>query len=569
MGFRSGYVAIEARIRTMLLVVGPSTSLLISPFSNFDPINLIKLISTVSISLTCLALMLITFKIDTQKDFRFLQMASISFVFLMVLSLFLHNSEISQSVWGVFGRNTGLLTYFALVVILYGTATRGNMRFYRLLVDSLIFASFPMTLYAIVQLLGKDPISWSEMAAFATLGNINFSSAFFGLSSLCATILGFASRSARVKIALIILSITQIFIVIQTGSIQGVMIFGAGTVIAIFLWLRSKSSLRRLQVPYLIMSLVGLGAVVTSLFNFGPLAKLVFQNSILFRFDYWYAGWMMSLKNPLFGVGLDSYGEWYREFRGEVATLRTGPDRITNTAHNIYLDISASGGFPLLLAYIFILFLALRAAIIVLRRNREFDGYFVALFAAWIAYLIQAAVSINQIGVGIWGWLFTGALIGYEVATREDSQIDSSLSGKRASIRKVSSPNSNQLPASAALVGIIGFAVGFVMSFIPLKADSDFKKSLQTGDLVSQFEAATSLGGTAFHLEIVLDGAIKANNEEFAQKVADEIIDRYPRNFMAWRVKQVLVSSSPEEREAAYLRLKAMDPYNLEIQRIP
>ena len=265
----------------------------------------------------------------------------------------------------------------------------------------------------------------------------------------------------------------------------------------------------------------------------------------------------MTVKNPIFGVGLDSYGDWYREMRGEIATLRTVPDRITNTAHNIYLDISASGGFPLLMAYIVLLGYAAMSAFRVLKRDTTFNPYFVTLFSTWIAYLIQAAISINQIGVGIWGWLFTGALIGYEIATREDLKKQGT---------KPSPSKSSDLPASAALLGIAGFGLGFLLSFLPFNADQSFKEALQSGDVAKQFAQAKTVGSTAFHMELALDAAIKANNEPLAREIIDELIARYPRDFMAWRVKQALASSAPEEREEAYQMLRSMDPYNPEIK---
>ena len=268
----------------------------------------------------------------------------------------------------------------------------------------------------------------------------------------------------------------------------------------------------------------------------------------------------MTLKNPLFGVGLDSYGDWYREVRGEIATLRTIPDRITNTAHNIYLDISASGGFPLLLAYLVILFFAGRASFRVFKRESAFNPHFTAIFAAWIAYLIQAGISINQIGVGIWGWLFTGALIGYERVTSSDV-------GKKDA-RKSSSLQGVQLPASSALLGLAGFASGFFLAFIPFNADSNFKESLQANDPSKQFASAKAIGATAFHMELALDAAIKANNEPLASEITDELLRRYPRDFMGWRLRQVLNSSTPEEREEAYRMLKVMDPFNPEIKPV-
>ncbi len=427
---------------------------------------------------------------------------------------------------------------------------------------SLVFTSFPMTVYALIQIGGKDPIAWSEMAPFATLGNINFSSAFFGLAALCSLVMALSQKlNAVVRIGLALVALVQMLVVLETGSIQGFMIFLAGVGIVGLLLLRSNEKTKYLQIPYIGFGLVAFAGAVAALFNVGPLARFIFQNSILFRFDYWHAGWEMTLRNPLFGVGLDSYGDWYREARGEISTLRTGPDRITNTAHNIYLDLSASGGFPLLVFYVLILGLALQSAIRVIRRNSKFDPFFVAIFSAWVAYLIQAAVSINQVGVGIWGWLFTGALIGYEksVIPPESKKL----------LGKSNTPtNRAQLSAGSALASIAAFAVGFFVAFIPFNADSKFKDALQTGDALTQFEAAKKLGATAYHMELALDSAIKANNEDAASEITDELLRRYPRDFMGWRVRQVLSNSSPEERQEAYEVLKGLDPFNPQIQPV-
>jgi hypothetical protein len=326
-----------------------------------------------------------------------------------------------------------------------------------------------------------------------------------------------------------------------------------------------------LQIPYLVASFITFGLTVMALLNKGPLAKFVFGETILFRYDYWYAGWMMTLKNPFFGVGMDSYGDWYRELRGEVATVRTNPDRITNTAHNIYLDISSSGGFPLLIAYLGILFFAVRAAIRVFRRSTQFNPYFVALFSAWVAYLIQAAVSINQIGVGIWGWLFTGALIGYEKATRVPTSEEEQRKPKnnRQSSKQGNQSVATTMPALAALMGIGFFAIGFVLSFIPLSADANYKKASVSGSYEQIKTSVNALGATAFHHQLALDWAIKNNSEVQAKEIADGILERYPRDFMAWQVIQVLTSTSADKKQEALEMLQKMDPYNPELQNQP
>jgi len=482
------------------------------------------------------------------------------FLLWMTVVLITSGAPLNQQFWGVFGRNNGYLSYFSLVVILIAVALIQNKSTYHKLVDTLVLTAIPTTAYAVLQVAGRDPISWSVMEPFATLGNVNFSSAFFGLASLCATILAFMpNQGVLLRVMLIVLVVTDLWIVLETGSIQGFMIYIAGIGVAGFFFVRSFHRLRFLQIPYLILGLVGFALTALALNNFGPLARFVFGDTILFRFDYWYAGWAMTIKNPILGVGLDSYGDWYREVRGEIATLRTTPDRITNTAHNIYLDISASGGFPLLMAYLVLLGYALISAFRVFKRESRFNPYFVALFSTWVAYLIQAAISINQIGVGIWGWLFTGAIIGYEIASRDGSTTLKSRSSRG---------ENQQLPALAALLGIAGFAVGFFLSFLPFSADAKFKDSLQSGSAAQQLTQAKALGATAYHMELALDTAIKANDEALAGEIARELLNSYPRDFMGWRVKQLLSTSSPEEREEAYRMLKAMDPYNPSIQPI-
>jgi len=555
-------LSVRRRIGTLLLFLGPITTFAVSPFYNFDPINLVKLLFVTSFAFAFLALLISGGFHRPFRSERLLLTASAGFVIWMLVALFASDAPINQQIWGVFGRSTGILTYTSLVIVLIATALVFDVRFYRKLVDALVLTSVPMTGYALVQIAGRDPISWSQMAPFATLGNINFSSAFFGLAALCAVTLGVdRENSLLLRGALFLLAVVQMLIVLETGSIQGFMIFIAGLGVGVFVWIRTAPKLRNLQLPYLALGVVGTGFVVAALFNMGPLARFVFQDTILFRFDYWYAGWMMTLRNPILGLGMDSYGDWYRELRGEVATLRTGPDRITNTAHNIYLDISASGGFPLLIFYMVIIGLALGAAIRVIRRQTEFNPYFTAMFSAWVAYLIQAGVSINQVGVGIWGWLFTGALIGYEKASRQEPS--------KKPEKPVSRQSHVQLPASAALLGIFGFGFGFTLAFIPLNADAKFRTSLQSGVARDQFVAAQALGSAAYHMELSLDSAIKAGDETLTGEITDELLKRYPRDFMAWRVRQVLTTSTPERRKEASQRLRELDPFNTTTVPVP
>ena len=267
----------------------------------------------------------------------------------------------------------------------------------------------------------------------------------------------------------------------------------------------------------------------------------------------------MTSDHPIFGVGLDSYGDWYRSARGMISTLRTGPDRIANTAHNIFLDISSNGGLPMILAYFLLNLIAFNSGIRFLKRHKNFDATFVALFACWIGYIIFSAVSINQIGVGVWGWLFTGSLIGYEISTRKlETDIGNTTNKSKKSLRS----NVYQLPAEAGLLAFIGLILGFVLAFIPFNADVKFRTALNSKNLTNMIETTKVIGSTAFHRDLTLDTAFANSYQAQVKEISDGLRRDFPRDIMGWRAIIYLSTSSASEREAAIQRLYELDPFN-------
>jgi hypothetical protein len=335
----------------------------------------------------------------------------------------------------------------------------------------------------------------------------------------------------------------------------------AGLFALIFLAIRNyKGKLSLLYSGvYFIVLLMSLTAGIFGLLNKGPLSPLLFQQSLVFRTDYIHAGWEMTLEKPIFGVGLDSYGDWYREARGEISTLRMGVDRISNSAHNIFLDISSNGGVVLGLTFIAILIFALISAIRYARAQNNFDPYFSALASVWFAYQIQALVSINQLGVGIWGWLLSGALIGYGQIANAES-IQGGTSGDKLKASK--SFKGAQLSAKDSMAALGGFVLGLIVMAPPLSADIAYRSANLTGDINKISIAINRIGSTQFHKELALDFAMRNNKEIETGAFAKNLVSEYPRNFFAWRVLSVLTASSPIERQKALLRARALDPFN-------
>ena len=68
------------------------------------------------------------------------------------------------------------------------------------------------------------------------------------------------------------------------------------------------------------------------------MAEVIYKSSLQARSFYWEAALNMMQDQPLFGVGMDGFGDWYRRSRTqEIADFNAG---ITaDTAHSIPLDI--------------------------------------------------------------------------------------------------------------------------------------------------------------------------------------------------------------------------------------
>jgi tetratricopeptide (TPR) repeat protein len=121
----------------------------------------------------------------------------------------------------------------------------------------------------------------------------------------------------------------------------------------------------------------------------------------------------MFLSNPLTGVGVDRYGAYFKEFRETQYLLNYGFDLTSSNAHNVPIQLFATGGifvggFYLLM----LLFIAWRGFVGILKNTGNARLVVAAVFAAWLAYQAQSIVSIDNIGLAVWGWLLGGAVVG-------------------------------------------------------------------------------------------------------------------------------------------------------------
>lgn len=543
---------IDRRITLLVLFIGPAVTLVVSPTVSYDPINLIKVLALTTISFAGFGLLMSSPRMFKDRLSRKFWLTISFFIFSMFSTFLFSGAPKGQQFWGTFGRQTGILTYFSLLLLLVLVAVTADLLFYRKIVLSLIITGIPITIYALVQVANLDPVGWSSKDIFATLGNSNFLSAFQGLVSVVCVVLAFESKINSLKrFSLIVFAIIDMSIVLRSGSIQGFMIFVAGIGVGGYLILRKLIKSNWPLFTYSLISCLGTVFAVLGLVNKGPFSKFIYQESILFRADYMHAGWAMTLKRPFFGVGMDSYGDWYRTVRGLISTTRTGPERTANTAHNIFLDISSNGGFPFLIVYLTLLALAFTSAIKLIKSSRNLDFIFIAIFSSWISYQIQAAISINQVGVGVWGWILTGALIGY-------SRMD--LIPTSTSVNSKNKKTST-LPPGAALLSLIFMFIGFLVAFVPLNADLKYRAAINQGRLDLMMQSTTLPGSNSWVLSRTLEAAINNKFIEQAKVLNKQLRENYPLEIYGWKTLYLL-ATNPTEKELAVVTLHKLDPFN-------
>ncbi len=561
--------SLMSRFEPVVLLATPTiATLAISPFSSYDPINLPKMLVLVTGASLLLVTLLASARSLVGINTLFVSLALALVVALMIA--FLRNpAPYAQQLWGVWGRSTGLLTYIAFVIVLLSTmlfSFKSEGRTFRQVFERL---SYFITAYTLIQAGDIDPINWSQKAMVATLGNINFMSSFLGLASI-----SFFSRLLLEKLPITSkahyssLILINLFLIWLSESIQGVAVFAAGASTIIAFFIRRNSDFKR--VIYWLLSIIPVGAIsFLGVAGLGPLSILR-QETVIYRRDYWLAGIDMTQENWLDGVGIDSYGDYYEQYRDLEAVVRTGPQRVTNTAHNIFLDVSSGAGVLAALAF-FAMFALTIARIIKVLKGGEFDPSLAAFSGMFVGFVIFSSISINQIGVGIWGFVFMGYVIGagarqelpsHNPLSKKDPEKEVSKKHPDAS-RKIE--NSKVSRTLLFVVTLLIGTLGFFSALIPFRTDISMLAAVRAKDFESMKIVASRDSATTFHREKYMTLLLDAGRELEAYQFALLEYERNPRSGITLRVIAYTEQAPKDLRIGALERLIERDPNNSEL----
>ena len=544
-----------------------AATLLVTPWATFDPINVPKLAVIAVGGFVTLAAMSANAKDLFSVRHRAVQVLIGLFVLDLIAVLFFSGTNFYQEFFGTYGRATGFVAYVALASLLLGAVVIASAGFMNSFARILLITGGLSIGYGLLQTIGTDPIKWVNQYSpvIGFLGNPNFQSSFVGFSGVLA--FGFICAQgikATWRAGYAAYLLLAVFVIFKTDSQQGLLVLACGIAIVSMIWL-SGSTFKVATIPALIVS--GIGAVFVALgsLNSGPLASVLYKVSVTYRGDYWRAGWKMTVEHPFLGVGLDSYGDWYRRARTLEATLRRGPEVTSNAAHNVLLDFSSNGGFPLVIIYLALMVLVVVSAIKLLKRSAGFDPALAGLIAVWIAYQAQSIISLNQLGLAVWGWIISGLIIGYEINTRVQettTEVKPPVSKGRNVKKAIDKSVSPKTLVSMVAGGVVGLLVGLP----PFIASSQFKSAFGSGD-ATKFEKAASIWPYEPMRYGQVGLVLQANKlDAQAQRVVDAALLKFPNEFGLWSLASKLSTATPEQVEKAKKEMKRLDPFNPDVK---
>jgi putative inorganic carbon (HCO3(-)) transporter len=402
------------------------------------------------------------------------------------------------SLHGAPDSTAGLVAAFATATVYFASraVSRGQpvmlVRFAR----AAGFASLVTSLYALVQLLGWDPLVWGRTATFegdvrvfGTLGHPNMLGAYLAMTVPLMLWLALGSRSTAERIGWG-LCVTIAAIVIAATLSRGAWI---GLVAGALTWAvltlgpglrsggtaRARGQGRASPVPaalWISLLVAGLAAFLFARAPMGAhLADRVRQitstsaPTTRSRLLIWQAGLLMARDHPALGVGVDAFGITYPRYRDpRYWEIEFGGT--PNKAHSEPIQILAAQGIVGGLAALAVIALvALAAGRAVTRKESAIRGGAIAATASLVAFAAQDLMSFTVVALGslaaaMAGWLSSAAVGELVPSERRDP-------GKRKRER---------VPAWA--MGLALVPAAFLLAelvYLPLRAQLQEKRAMK------------------------------------------------------------------------------------------
>jgi O-antigen ligase len=533
-----------------------------------DPINLPKMFVLVLTASVVFGLSLPAL-LNGRKLTSGIQKAALGLVALFIVGLLLSAFVTDVKYTAIFGeyhRNNGMLSYLGASILLACSALVFNLESSKKFIKVFANLGLVISLYGFIQVVGLDPIDWVIVynPVITTLGNPNFTSGILGLTSVAILFLILEEKNLRNRAFYSIALFLDLFILVKSESVQGIfaLLVGIGVLVLTKIWVTNK---KYGLISLGLSGLLGL-PIVLAIFNIGPLASRLYQGSLGNRLDYWHAAINMFKSQPIFGVGVDRYGGYYREFavRNQVAQ-----GQVTDNAHSVYLQLLATGGLstfiPYLLLMCFITFVGFRKLFLATGQTKiRVSG----ILGIWLGTLLLNLVTIDNLGVGVWSWISGGLLIAVSTSNDAPQKLHTEKNGKILKQRIKNSQNDFPFQVVVSAISAILILVTLVPSLNKSSTLYNLKSSMggfaseeYVAKLMKEFRANENDPQYLIQLSNL---ALQQNSSDSALAIIERVNQIDPRSYYG-NLFPALTYEALEKRNLAIPyreRLMTLDPWN-------
>lgn len=465
-------------------------------------------------------------------------------IFHLIIVMLNSPAPFEQEFFGRTGRGLGFVTLISFLVLILANAKFARVEEGKFLIKILAISGFLSSSYALVQHFGLDTFNWATRTngIIGTLGNPNFQSSFTAMSFAAAIV--YCKQSFNNPIPTILTFIVFIPTLFFTQATQGYIILGTSTVIFLLNILFYKNK-KYFSILFFIVLVFGV-MVILGMLNKGPLSYFLYKISVISRGDFWRSAVATANSHPYFGVGLDSFGDYFLIYRDKPKV------EMTDNAHNYFLEYMATGGYPLAILYFALIILVLISFVKLQNKINEFNPVLTAIFCAWLGFQMQSIISPGTISLIAWNSVISGFIIGanYQFSKKLDSNLDLNVLMKK-----------QKLKFTSTFLSLIGF----ILIFPLFNSDRELMIGVKNKDANLVINALTSYPESSVKYNIFIQELLRSGLLDQSLQLSRRAAEFNPNAVSAWALIFVNPKAQKEERLNAKSEILRLDPLNTEV----
>jgi O-antigen ligase len=533
-----------------LILGGVVITLIITPWFSKDSYAIPKQLTLLIVAMYFLPSTLTYIKKIFQVKFGKLILLLVGLTYLqLTLIVLLSGAPLDQQIYGKDGRLLGFLTFFSLGIIFMSAIQYFNFANLKIISKAITTTLFLVSIYAITQSFGFDVFDWESRTnkVISFIGNPNYVSAFVAFA-LVPSLVYFNEFKFK-KVVQFSSLFLCLFTIYRSESIQGyIAIFIAlGTYLLITIYYHFKNFFY----SYVIISSVFLIFIIFGTLGHGPLAPILYKISVQSRGDFWRSALATANDNPIFGVGLDSFGDNYLAYRDSVAASHDFAE-FTDSAHNFLLDYAAWGGY-LLAVFNFGLIVLTIYLFLRLQSQMGFVSPFIlGIFVAWLALQSTFLISPLSLPMLYWSNLISGALIGLSLR----------LLNPKHDLDMINNNATNKFRNPVSLI----LALIAILLMVPLfRVDNMYLQSLNRSDGNLGIKAVTTFPQSTMKFAMVGRLLFQSGEYKYSLDVARAFVKFNPLTPTSHALIMVNPLATYEERVKAKTYILERDPFNKDV----